>query len=1009
MNDIQKKVWGSELDIYAGFKAKNGKRNPKLLKAVVVGSVIMGSVVTGTALGAENVEIADGASATGTAAIAIGKNAQATKVESIAVGEEAKAEGESYVAIGKGAHIKPTAEVRIPSNPSGISSNAIAIGRDATAEGISAIALGTQATALENSVVIGVKATVGTTGFTSVAIGSSAESKGINAVATGGEAKANAKNSSALGQASQVLEGADSGTAVGDGATVYGKQGTAVGAGAKAGTLGDTTKASASAFGDAATAQGKAATALGSGAKATVDNATAVGNLANASGWVGLAVGYNSGASQERASAFGSEAKAEAKYALAMGYKSSAKGVDSIAIGSSSSATGISSISIGKGNVVKGNYSGAIGDPSIVNATNSYSVGNNNAIGGAGTDNAFVLGGQNSVGATATRDADGVIDTNQNLSDVANASRSAVVGYKNTVNSDKVMVLGNEVTVGTGKSGAVVLGDNSDGAVEVKAVNSVKVGLLAYSGFAGNLGNQATDGTVSSATDQGRFVSIGAQGNERQLKHVAAGEISATSTDAINGSQLNAVLGNIGNMASTTVNILGGNAAVAEDGSFSMTNIGGTGESTIHDAIAKVAAAADKNPTVLSGTNTTVTANANPAGYTEYTVNLNPKITLGTDADKTVVVDGTAGTITAGTGNNTVLIDGTKATISANGSDGASVVMNGKDGSIALTGSNGDNGMTIKGAQGAAGVDGASGDTKTRITYEYIKPDGTPSTETVATLNDGMKYGGDIGPAIKKKLNEQIDIKGGITDASKLTDNNIGVVADGSGVLMVKLGTDLTGLNSIATSSITADEYKVGNKVYINDSGINANDEKIVNVAPGEISSTSTDAINGSQIFGIADQINNIAQEVQDVGATSAALTALKPLQYDPLEPTQIMAGVGGYRGKHALAIGVAHYKNESTLFHAGVSVGTKNPMYNVGITWKIGSRAAEQAVPDRYRLGPISSVYAMQDEVSALKAENVQIKKENKQIREDNEMLRQDNREIKAKLDMLMQQLGIS
>ena len=149
--------------------------------------------------------------------------------------------------------------------------------------------------------------------------------------------------------------------------------------------------------------------------------------------------------------------------------------------------SGRQSISVGVGNVVNGENSGAFGDPSIVNASNSYSVGNNNAIGGNGTDNAFAFGGQNNLGATATRDANGVIDNTQALTNVANVSKSAVVGFGNTVKSQRVMVLGNGVTVNENRDGSVVLGDGSNGTVDVKAVNSAKVNNITYSGFAGNL------------------------------------------------------------------------------------------------------------------------------------------------------------------------------------------------------------------------------------------------------------------------------------------------------------------------------------------------------------------------------------------------------------------------------------------------------------------------------------------------------------------------------------------
>ena len=135
----------------------------------------------------------------------------------------------------------------------------------------------------------------------------------------------------------------------------------------------------------------------------------------------------------------------------------------------------------------------------------------------------------------------------------------------------------------------------------------------------------------------------------------------------------------------------------------------------------------------------------------------------------------------------------------------------------------------------------------------------------------------------------------------------------------------------------------------------------------------NTDSINK-----LTDRVGDLQDEVQDVGALGAALGALKPIQYDPLEPTQLMAGIGTYRSSSAVALGLAHYKNESTMFHAGVAFNNGSNghlMANAGVTWKFGYRAHETAVSDRYHNGPISSAYALQDKVSALKDENLNLK----------------------------------
>ena len=163
------------------------------------------------------------------------------------------------------------------------------------------------------------------------------------------------------------------------------------------------------------------------------------------------------------------------------------------------------------------------------------------------------------------------------------------------------------------------------------------------------------------------------------------------------------------------------------------------------------------------------------------------------------------------------------------------------------------------------------------------------------------------------------------------------------------------------------------NPVSLTVNGLNNGGNQIHGVAPG---TADTDAVNVSQLkaakAGLQQAINDVGVETQRVGAHAAAMAALKPIQYDPLEPTQIMAGIGNYRGETAGAIGIAHYRTEDTMFNVGVSLGTSHNMVNAGITHKFGgSRERKDAIPERYKAGPISSVYVMQDEVSSLKKEN--------------------------------------
>ena len=156
-------------------------------------------------------------------------------------------------------------------------------------------------------------------------------------------------------------------------------------------------------------------------------------------------------------------------------------------------------------------------------------------------------------------------------------------------------------------------------------------------------------------------------------------------------------------------------------------------------------------------------------------------------------------------------------------------------------------------------------------------------------------------------------------------------------------------------------------------------------------------------------RVDQLGEEIGHVGAQSAALSALKPIQYDPMEPTQIMAGYGNYRGNSALALGVAHYKNESTMFHAGVSWagGNGHMMANAGVTWKVGNRDSEAAVADRYRKGPISSTYAMQTEVASMKAQNAGLKGEVSDLKAENEQIKAQNAGLQSEVDQLKAQMA--
>ena len=358
-------------------------------------------------------------------------------------------------------------------------------------------------------------------------------------------------------------------------------------------------------------------------------------------------------------------------------------------------------------------------------------------------------------------------------------------------------------------------------------------------------------------------------------------------------------------------------------------------------------------------------------------------------------------------------VDGTDGKVGIAGKDGKDAVsMSGKDGvgHIGLTGKDGRN-ADITVDKGDPDLDGNN---ITRIKYQ----DENGKTHQVATKDDGMKYGGDSGSVIKKKLNEQVNVVGGITDASKLTtEDNLGVVSDGTGNLKVRMAKDLKGLETVTTKDAAGNTTVMngggvtitpasGNAVSLTKDGLDNGGNKITNVAAGV---NGTDAVNVNQLKGATDKmvnaINAVAGETQRVGAHAAAMSALKPIQYDPLEPTQVMAGIGNYRGETAAALGVAHYTAEDTMFHVGVSVGSHHNMVNAGVTHKFGNSDAKKAIPDRYKGGPISSVYVLQDEVTALKAENARMQESLNEL----SSVKADNEQMKAQIALLMQQAGLT
>ena len=364
-------------------------------------------------------------------------------------------------------------------------------------------------------------------------------------------------------------------------------------------------------------------------------------------------------------------------------------------------------------------------------------------------------------------------------------------------------------------------------------------------------------------------------------------------------------------------------------------------------------------------------------GHIIYDNKLNDKVTLGTDPTKAVTVDGTNGTIKAGDGTNAVAIDGKNGSVKAgdkialDGKDGKATIgtvgIDGKDGVIsglanktwdpnnitpgrAATEDQVKSAVADAGWDAAVGTEGSGVNSTPSVTAEKVKPN---ETLTFKAGNNMMvsQNGKSISYAVNPELT---DMK---SATFKDADGNT-TVTNGNGMTITPGGTNPNNPNAVPVS-LTKD-------------GLNNGNNQLKGIAPGK---DDTDAVNVGQLKAsnakIGDAIGQVAGEVQRVGAHAAAMAALKPIQYDPLEPTQVMAGIGNYRGETAAALGLAHYTNEDTMFNVGVSLGANRNMVNAGVTHKFGSSPEKKNIPDRYKAGPISSVYVMQDEVSSLKKEN--------------------------------------
>lgn len=683
--------------------------------------------------------------------------------------------------------------------------------------------------------------------------------------------------------------------------------------------------------------------------------------------------------------------------------------------------------------------------------------------------NTTVSSKDGSVKVTPTNNTNGSHNYDVSI-DYSKVAENAAISYKANNSTAQTVTLKKGLDFTNGKNTTASVG--ADGVVKYDLNDDINLNSVTAKTINGDT-IKAGDTTITTdgmtITNGPSITKTGIDAGSKKITNVADGDISPTSKDAINGSQLvsyvaanktilkdgknttvtgngtkddpykvnvndnlnlgekgtNGKDGSIGvngtNGSSVTINGKDGSIGmVGEDGKDGLTMKSAKGQDGVDGAngMTRIVYEDDGHVThevatlddglkfagntgsVAKKLNSTMTIKGNGTkADTEYDAS-NIKTVVDAQGDLVIGLDKNlkADTVTVG-GQGKDGADGINGAIGVKGADGKNGVTissigkdgtNGTDGHIGINGKDGASAdiHVVKGANGVDGTDGYNGtDGIDRIVYE----DHNGNTQTVATMNDGMKYGGDVGNVINKKLNGQVNVVGGITDSSKLsTEDNIGVVSDGSDNLKVRLSKDLKGLDSVTTKTVTADTGNIttvnastvnvgdttittggmtiqngsaGQDVTLNKDGLNNGGNKITNVAPGDISSTSTDAVNGSQLYGTETRINRLGNRINHVGAGAAALAGLHPLDFDPDDKWDFAAGYGNYKNANAVAIGAYYRPNEDTMFSVGGSFSGGENMVNVGVSWKFGQKSHIS----RSRVSMAKDMLAMKNQIETL------------------------------------------
>ena len=599
-----------------------------------------------------------------------------------------------------------------------------------------------------------------------------------------------------------------------------------------------TTEINTVAIGSGTVGGGAQAVSIGRNAKTNGNNTVAIGNNTQVESVNGFALGNEAKAGVDEAGniigkpndqAFGSNALAWGGSSMALGNDAKSSGGSAIAMGNGSQSRADWAVAIGNGSKALKKGSSALGTNATTNS--SFST----ALGWGSTTNGYadIAAGDKSIASGGNSLALGV-----QASTSAGAEGSVALGLSSKAEKTNSMALG--VSANAAHERSVALGANSKTDNTVSTPNQLVNGLW-YKNYAGG----SADSTIS----------VGSDTVKRTITNVAAGRVNAQSTDAINGSQLYGVANTLGNLASTTKGILGGNAALDPDtGNLSMSNIGNTGKGTIHDAIKF------NKDTIDKGLN----FDANTGGTKNNL--LGSKVTIKGDGNNinAAITQANGDTTINMTLGNTVTI-GAANPVTINGTTGHVTGLQNKDWNV-------DNPVAVSGRAATedqlkkvndkvntnkAAIDKNAGDintnkqniTKNAGDIANNKTDIAKNKQDISTINTkinkGLNFAGDTGTVSNRQLGDTVTVKGGATGT--LSDGNIGVVSDGNGTLNVKLAKTLTGLDSVTAGNTKIDNggLTVGGKNYVSTTGLNANNQKITNVADG---SSTNDAVNYGQL-----------------------------------------------------------------------------------------------------------------------------------------------------------------